>query len=66
MNSGEPRPLAYQPNWLIGWGMLAYEKDRNPGARKFYAACCAEWAERQRIAKLAAELQAQADKITKG
>lgn len=47
INSGEPRPLAYQPDWLIGWAMLRYANDKAPGARRLYTAAVGEWRRRK-------------------
>lgn len=42
INSGDPRPLAYQPDWFIGWALLRYKGDHNPGAVRLYRAALRE------------------------
>ena len=43
MRAKQPRPLAYQPDWVVGIIVLTFRTSRSPRSRHLYAEAVREW-----------------------
>jgi hypothetical protein len=48
MNSAADRPLANEPDWLVGWAVVAFEDDEAPNAKRLFVKAMAEWIHRKK------------------